>query len=84
MRPQAFPWTRDEITVSFDPFGFRGASPGGAAEVARTILDAQLRLTHAVMTAAWTAQLGFLRATATAVQEAQGRVIGILLSGPPR
>lgn len=84
MPPQAFPWTRDEFTVGFDPFGFHGFSPMGGAEVARTILDAQLRLTQAVMAAAWTAQLGFLRATASAVQEAQGRVMTGLMSGASR
>lgn len=84
MPPQAFPWTRDEISVTFDPFGLHGLSPMGGAEVARTILDAQLRLTQAVMAAAWTAQLGFLRATASAVQEAQGRILTGLMSGASR
>lgn len=81
---QHSPWTQDRITVTFDPFAFSGFSPGGGGELARTVFDAQLRLTQAIMTAAWTAQLGFLRATATAVQEAQGRVMGGLLHGASR
>ena len=78
------PWTRDGITVAFDPSRFMAFPPGGGAEVARTLLDAQLRLTQALVAAAWTAQFDFLRAAASAVQEAQGRVVGGLMGGFPR
>lgn len=93
MRHPSSPWPfsspflpggRDEFTVSFDPFRFAAFSPGGGAEVARTVLDAQLRLTQALMAAAWTAQFDFLRAAASAVQEAQGRVMSGLMGGFPR
>lgn len=86
MRYQPFPWTRDEVSVTFDPFRFSASAfqPTGGAELARTVLDAQVRLTQAIMTAAWSAQIEFLRATAAAVQEAQGRVMGGLMGNLPR
>lgn len=82
--PSFLPWGRDGGTVGFDPFRVTAFTPVGGGEVARTVLDAQVRLTQALMTAAWTAQFDFLRAAASAVQEAQGRVMGGLMGGFPR
>ena len=72
------PLHRDEITITFDPFSL---SPVMRNDLARAVLDAQLRLAQAVMVAAWEAQSGFLRATAAAVLDAQGRVAASLLRG---